>query len=169
MQATSSRGASRPAGAAAANPTDAERTLGALLRAPYEALSRRLYAELAARGFPDLRVSHSPVFRYILPDGSRATDLAERAQMTKQSMAYLVESLRAAGYVEIVPDPQDRRAKLVRLTAKGTRAQRTALQLSRELEADFAGRLGAAKARQLRELLEDLYDAVRDEAPVRSS
>ena len=163
MQATSSRGAAASSGPAAVNPTDAERTLGALLRAPYEALSRRLYGELAERGFPDLRVSHSPVFRYILPGGSRASALAERAQMTKQSMAYLVESLQATGYVEIVADPTDRRAKLVRLTAKGARAQRTALQLSRELETEFGGRLGAAKARQLRRLLEELYDVVRDD------
>ena len=146
------------------NPTDAERTLGALLRAPYEALGRRLYGELAKRGFPDLRLSHGPVFRYILPAGSRASELAERAQLTKQSMAYLVESLRAAGYVEIVADPTDRRAKLVRLTAKGTRAQRTALQLSREIEQEYGERLGPAKARQLRRLLEDLYDVVREES-----
>ena len=66
--------------------------------------------------------------------------------------------------MEIVADPTDRRAKLVRLTAKGARAQRTALQLSREIEEEYGERLGPAKARQLRRLLEDLYDVVREES-----
>ena len=38
----------------------------------------------------------------------------ERAQITKQSMAELVLHLERLGYVERVPDPSDRRAKLVR-------------------------------------------------------
>ena len=144
-----------------ANPTDAQRTLGALLRAPYDDLSRRLYDELAGRGFPELRLAHSPVFRHILPAGSRASDLAERASLTKQSMAYLVDSLARDGYVELVPDPSDGRAKLVKLTARGVRAQRVALELSRQLEVDYARRLGGDKLRQLRALLEELYDLIR--------
>ena len=43
--------------------------------------------------------------------------LAERAAITKQSMAELVAHLERHGYVERVPDPTDRRAKLVRSTA----------------------------------------------------
>jgi DNA-binding MarR family transcriptional regulator len=143
------------------NPTEAQRTLGALLRAPYEDLSRRLYDQLARRGFPELRLAHSPVFRHILPGGSRASELAERSNLTKQSMAYLVDSLAASGYVELVPDPSDRRAKLVKLTSKGTRAQRVALELSRQLEAEYAQLIGADKLRELRILLEDLFERLR--------
>ena len=45
------------------------------------------------------------------------SELARRAQITKQSMSELVAHLERHGYVERVPDPDDRRAKLVRATA----------------------------------------------------
>ena len=38
------------------------------------------------------------------------SELAERAHLTKQSMAYLVEALAQSGYVTIAPDPEDGRA-----------------------------------------------------------
>ena len=79
--------------AAQKNLTEEVGTLGALLRLPYQALARRLYREIAENGFPDVRPAHGSVFRHILPEGSRVTDLAERAGMTKQSMSYLVEYL----------------------------------------------------------------------------
>ena len=49
----------------------------------------------------------------------RSPTLAERAQMTKQSMGELVRHLEAHGYVERMPDPADGRAKLVRATDRG--------------------------------------------------
>lgn len=140
------------------NITERVLTLGALLRLPYEALSRRVYARLSESGYPDIRLSHSSVFRHVLPAGSRITALAERAQMTKQSMAYLVESLAAGGYVEIRDDPDDGRAKLVKLTAKGRRVQSALLALSAEAEEECAQLLGREKMRQLRLLLEGWVD-----------
>jgi DNA-binding MarR family transcriptional regulator len=142
------------------NPTDIERTLGALLRRPYEDLAGRLYAELARRGYADVRVAHSPVLRHIAPDGSRITELAELAGITKQSMGYLVESLGVAGYTEMVEDPQDGRAKLVRLTRRGRELHRSAMQISRQFEEEYARRIGAENMRKLRELLETLYDTM---------
>ena len=100
------------------NITEAERTWGALLRRPYQFLSARVYDELAATSFPDIRPAHSAVFRHIAPGGSRITELAERAQMTKQSMGSLVEFLLEREYVQIAPDPSDGRAKIVCLTAR---------------------------------------------------
>jgi DNA-binding MarR family transcriptional regulator len=137
-----------------------QRTLGALLRLPYEALQGRVYGGLAAAGFPDIRAAHSSVFRHIRPEGSRVTDLAERAQMTKQSMAYLVDSLAASGYAELLPDPLDGRAKRVRLTARGEAVLATLLRLSAEAEADIASLLGSTRASQLRGLLEAWVDAL---------
>jgi DNA-binding MarR family transcriptional regulator len=144
-------------------------TLGALLRLPYEALTRRVYGALAERGYSDIRPAHSAVFRHILPDGSRATDMAERAHMTKQSMAYLVEYLAERGYVTFVPDPADGRAKLVRLTDRGQAVLETLLAISRDAEADVARRLGADDLSRLRTLLVSLREAVDPPARPRSA
>jgi DNA-binding MarR family transcriptional regulator len=140
------------------NITEEARSLGALLRLPYHKLAERTYRELAQSGFEDIRPAHSVVFRHILPEGSRLTELAERAQLTKQSMAYLVNYLHEHDYVHFVPDPADGRAKLVQLTTRGEAFQRAALQLSRRIEKELSAKLGAENITQLRHLLEQLIE-----------
>src|SRR5438132_8204940 len=95
------------------------RMIGALLRGPARAIVDRIARDLPAAGFTDLRPAHFVVFQHIQPTGSRLTELAELAQITKQSMGYLVDDLEQRGYVERVPDPRDGRARPVRLTARG--------------------------------------------------
>jgi len=144
--------------------TEHRRTLGALLRLPYEAMQREVYGALAARGFPEIRPAHSAVFRHIAPGGSRLTVLAERAGMTKQSMAYLVEGLQEAGLLRSLPDPSDGRARIVRLTARGQAALDTLLALSAEAEARVADRIGDKRAAKLRRALEHWVMALEQEA-----
>ena len=61
-----------------------------------------------------MRPGHGCVFGTIEPDGSRLTDLAERARMTKQTVGEVTTDLERLGYVERVPDPRDGRAKIIR-------------------------------------------------------
>lgn len=91
-----------------------------LLLEARRALAADLDADLAERGYPDLRPGHAAVFLEIdRRSGSRITELAEASRLTKQGMMALVDDLEARGYVRRVPDPSDARAKLVRLTARG--------------------------------------------------
>ena len=53
--------------------------------------------------------------------GMRVTALAARAGMTKQALGELVTGLEAAGHVEVVVDPSDRRVRVVRPTPRGRR------------------------------------------------
>jgi DNA-binding MarR family transcriptional regulator len=135
---------------------DRHATLGALLRRPYEDMSRWLYAELSAAGFDEVRPAYSSVLRNLPPEGSRVSELAVRAGMTKQSMAYLVEQMADAGLVAVRADPTDGRAKRVRFTARGSDAVAAALQLSARYERALGKRLGASKLKQLRVLLTEL-------------
>lgn len=140
--------------------SEAQVTLGSLLRRPYERLQQRVYAQLAERGFAEVRPAHSSVFRYILPKGSRVSDLAERAGMTKQSMAYLAQALADLGHVTIVPDPDDRRAKLVRLTPRGEAVWAALIALSLEAEREAAAMIGPERMATLREGLTALAEAL---------
>ena len=92
--------------------------------------------------------------------GTRVSVLAERAHMTKQSMAQLVAHLETHGYVERVPDPADGRAKLVRATARGGEVFAIVRSSIAELDARLDERMGAAKVAQLRALLEELDAAI---------
>jgi DNA-binding MarR family transcriptional regulator len=80
--------------------------------------------------------------------------------MTKQSMGYLADSLAAAGYLTLAPDPTDRRAKRVRLTEKG-RAASAMVRLSGETERQFGELIGQAEMVRLRRLLERLAERLR--------
>ena len=81
--------------------------------------------------------------------------------MTKQSMGYLADSLAAAGYLTLAPDPTDRRAKRVRLTEKGRAASDAMVRLSGETERQFGELIGRAEMVRLRRLLERLAERLR--------
>lgn len=70
-------------------------------------------------GHPAMRSAHVQLLRNLDEAGTRSTVLAQRAQVTKQTMSRLVRELTAAGYVATAPDPHDSRAALVVLTPRG--------------------------------------------------
>ena len=139
---------------------DAPENLAILLREPFRAMSAEVFERLAARGHAEVRAAHGNVFQYLDDEGTRVVELAQRAQMTKQSMASLVEHLESHGYVERITDPTDGRAKLVRATARGRAVFAIVRELVAEIDARLVTRLGAAKLQQLRTLLQELDEAL---------
>ena len=135
--------------------------LARLLRDPYLAINEHIDARLVEHGHTHVRPAHSNVFIWLDDAGTRVSVLAERARMTKQSMGELVAHLESHGYVERVPDPTDRRAKLVRATAAGHALYPIARAAIAEVVDGWAAHLGEAKMRRLRELLEELDAAPR--------
>src|SRR3954453_24256112 len=73
------------------------------------------------RGRPDIKPAHNLLFAILRDDGDRAADLAQRAGITRQSMGEVIRDLVGLGVLEMAPDPQDGRAKVVRYTAEGKR------------------------------------------------
>lgn len=142
----------------ASKPSDPSelRNLAALFREPVRVGNALLHRRFAERGHPEIRPPHGNVMQFLDDDGTRVSVLAERAQMTKQSMAELVLHLERLGYVERIPDPADRRAKLVCATERGTELYAIARDVVAEIETDWSRRLGRAKMRRLRELLQEL-------------
>jgi DNA-binding MarR family transcriptional regulator len=136
--------------------------MGLLLKLPYVALERHLTRRLHELGFAELRPAHFAVFQSLTPRGSRLTDLAERAGMTKQSMGYLVDYLEEHGYLQRTADPQDQRAQVIRITAKSKKLDEAVEAVLEELHDAWAARLGKAKFKQLRELLGELVNVVRE-------
>src|SRR2546423_9522709 len=97
-----------------------ETPLSRLLLEAHRALGGELLEGLNERGYPDVRPGHAALFMTIdRRTGTRLTELAKRARISKQGMMLLVDDLEERGYVRRVPDPEDGRAKIVRLTAKG--------------------------------------------------
>ncbi|MCP9272894.1 MarR family winged helix-turn-helix transcriptional regulator [Mycolicibacterium arenosum] len=78
-----------------------------------------LAAPAADRGYDDIREVHYQIFGNIRTGGIRLTELAARAQLSLAAASELVNDLAALGYLTRRPDPQDGRAKLIDLTARG--------------------------------------------------
>ena len=132
--------------------------LGLLLFIPYRALETRVFEATAAAGFDDFTPAQARVFQRIADGGSRLTDLAEAAQITKQTAGFLVDQLERAGYVERVPDPTDARARLVRVAPRGARAIPVAAAAVAEVEAEWTTYLGKSKMDRLRAILGELRE-----------
>jgi DNA-binding MarR family transcriptional regulator len=132
-----------------------EPNLGVLLFVACRALEKRAHDAVTAAGITDITLAQARIAARIGPDGTRVSDLAEQARVTKQSAGFLVEQLEAAGYVERVPDPADRRARLVRLTARADDVLAAAGAEVERVLAEWSDHVGAAR-------LEQMYDTLRD-------
>ncbi|MFQ6324974.1 MarR family winged helix-turn-helix transcriptional regulator [Nocardia sp. CWNU-33] len=77
---------------------------------------------------------------------------------TSFGTGFLVDQLERADYVQRVPDPADGRARLVRLTRRGTEATILANRIAAEVESEWAAHLGSRTVGQLRRAFEQLRD-----------
>ncbi|HYE52561.1 MAG TPA: MarR family transcriptional regulator [Azospirillaceae bacterium] len=102
-----------------------------LLRA-FQVLEARMLESMRALGHAEVRAVHLTLLRNIDLEGTRITDIADRAQLTKQAIGQLAKQCEAAGYVRRLPDPDDGRASILTFTEKG-----------RALISGFSGLLGA--------------------------
>lgn len=137
--------------------SEGELNLGLLLFIPYRYLESTVLAALREHGH-DLPLNQARVFQRIAPGGSRLTDLAEAAQMSKQTIGSIVDQLERAGYVERVPDPADARARLVTVTPKGRELVELSVPVVREVEAAWEAHLGPERTHELRRTLAALRE-----------
>jgi DNA-binding MarR family transcriptional regulator len=137
---------------------DDELNMGLLLFIPYRAMEKRVFDALAAAGYDDFTTAQAKVFQRIGPNGTRLTDLADAAQVTKQTAGFLVDQLERARYVERVPDSTDARARLVRIAERGARTLPVAAAAVAQVEAEWAAHLGPRRMAQLRAALTSLRE-----------
>lgn len=101
-------------------------------------------SNLAARG--SLSASHVHITRHLALDGSRLTDLAQRANMSKQAMGKLVEQCEAWGLVTRLADARDARARRIVFTPVGLSWLQAFRQAVAQAEAELRAAVGAEVA-----------------------
>ena len=115
------------------------------------------------RGRPDIKPAHNYLFAILGEEGDRAADLAVRAGITRQSMGEVIRDLVGLGVLEMVPDPKDGRAKIVRYTREGlafaNEGYRHLFELERVFEEEFGEDYEAA-----REVLERVVALISEPA-----
>jgi DNA-binding MarR family transcriptional regulator len=98
-------------------------------------------SNLAARA--QISAAHVHITRHLALDGSRLSDLAANAGMSKQAMGDLVDQCEAWGLVVREPDPRDARARLVRFTATGLAWLHAFERAVAQAEREFRAEVGA--------------------------
>jgi DNA-binding MarR family transcriptional regulator len=127
-----------------------------LLLYAYQSSARSLVAALKEAGHDRVKPKHGAVFANIDSDGTRASLLAERAGIGKPAMGELVDELEHLGYVRRIPDPGDRRAKLVLPTDAAKAVTDSVHRFNQALEAEYRRRLGDRGYEALRAALLEL-------------
>jgi DNA-binding MarR family transcriptional regulator len=126
----------------------------------------RLYNERAIaqvrQRVPEARLAHTRLFPYIDLAGTRQTEVARRAGISKQAVGQLVDELVAAGFLTREPDPDDGRAQRVCFTDDGLAQLVAGFDVLDAIERALADRVGDATMTRLRADLARLIPALLD-------
>ncbi len=140
-----------------------KRNVGVDMFVAHRAMERRVHAAVEAAGF-DVTLAQGRIAARIGPEGTRLTELAAQAQVTKQTAGVLVDQLERAGVVERVADPDDRRARLIRFTELGRQAVAIGNAEAAAVEKEWAELLGARRMAALRDALTVLREVTDPDA-----
>jgi DNA-binding MarR family transcriptional regulator len=116
------------------------------------------------RGWTEAKYAHNWVFGFLGWEGARASDLAAKAGITRQSMGEVIRDLVDLGIVEMTPDPSDRRAKLVNYTERGREETMQGYDHIVAFEERMLAALGEEAYEHLRLGLEKVCEVLAEEA-----
>jgi DNA-binding MarR family transcriptional regulator len=113
---------------------------------------------LHGAGFPDVTYAHIPIFRNQGPDGRQPTEIAASAQLSKQAVNDVLGQLERAGYLKRKPHPDDGRARIVQLTARGRRLDAAIWEAGRAVENTWKERIGEPSWGVFRAVLDQIAE-----------
>jgi DNA-binding MarR family transcriptional regulator len=125
-----------------------------LLFDAYYWFDESLQRSMQAQNIPPLSRSQSMVMICLVEGITRPSALARKLRVSRQAMQKTLADLEAKGYLRLEPDPEDRRAKHVRLSKIGIQRQNSARVYLRNLEQELRTRLGARTVTALSDALQ---------------
>ncbi len=137
--------------------------IGVDLWRAFKAYEAAMYERVAELGFEDITVADSDVLVQVGEKGVSMVQIAAARGVSKQAIQGQVRSLVARGYVEVKPDPDDARAKRVVHTEKGRALVAALVDIKLALHAEVETKLGAERAKNLRNMLGQVCSAVEPE------
>ncbi|WBQ08406.1 MarR family winged helix-turn-helix transcriptional regulator [Kribbella sp. CA-293567] len=133
--------------------------LALLMLGGFRSLVDGATAELAARGYEDIRPVHDFALRAVAAGADSTSELGRQLSVTKQAAARTVSTLEERGYVGRAVDPADARRMRLQVTDRGLALLRDGEAIFDELRDQWKQRIGAAKLAELESLLTELVGA----------
>lgn len=102
----------------------------------------QLSTALLAKSLPDgVHPSHFAILNHLarLGDGKPPQRIASAMQVTKNTMTHSLKVLQKRGYIDVQPDPNDGRGKLVFLTETGRSFRTEAIARVSAMVKDYIG------------------------------
>lgn len=112
-----------------------------------------LQASLEAAGWERMSRTRSMIMVSVTAGINRPADLARSLGVSRQAIHQLLLGLREEGIIELVPDPRDRRAKVVQFGAEADQIRADAAKIMLGIEKELAKRLGKAEFKSLKAAL----------------
>lgn len=119
----------------------------------HEMLYERAFAAAERHGYGFVTEAMARLFIEVAKGPASVSELARRLGISRQSLHQTVLLACERGLVELTPDRDNQRVRLVRFTSAGKRMSRTVIAVDRSLERELAKRIGANNMRVLKELL----------------
>lgn len=141
--------------------------LALLLLAGFRTMAEQARAELAERGYQDVRAVHDFALHSILTGADSASALGRAMSVTKQAAAKTIAILETRGYVAREPDPSDKRRMRLRVTDHGLTLLQQGEAVFAELRERWEKQVGAAAVTDLEETLRRFVgdNAIRIDTP----
>jgi DNA-binding MarR family transcriptional regulator len=128
-------------------------------RLAYDLGRTEMLARIRAAGYPDVTGAMIGLFRFAGVHQRRPTEIAMTARLSKQATNDMLRELERLGYVERHADPNDGRARVIKLTKRGRALDAAVWIAGRDVEESWRGRFTAKQWATFNDVLEKLIEA----------
>jgi len=101
-----------------------------------------LQNHLKAAGLPPMSRTQSLVLTNIADGATRPAELARRLDISRQAVQQLLAGMQERGVIDLVPDPADARAKVIRYSPHGREIGKITMQALERIDEQIEQRLG---------------------------
>ncbi|MDB5583540.1 MAG: hypothetical protein JWR80_8716 [Bradyrhizobium sp.] len=126
------------------------------------AFNRRLMERGAELGHDDLKMSFATVLAHAGFDNARLSDIAAMNGLSKQAVSQTARELADLGYIRLVPDHEDARARIISLTARGRGLIADSLSSIDAIRSEAAELIGAERMAEFEVIVGELWAKLRE-------
>ena len=118
----------------------------------------QLQVRLEALGWGRRGRSQSLILANIANGETRASRMADNLGVSRQAMSQFLTELETDKLIEVVPDPDDRRARIVRFTPESEAIREDAKKVLRDMERELETAMGVKDFESLKAGLQNFID-----------